>query len=202
MKIESTVILGKEAVNHYEETGKPPSKKWVSEHSGEMHKRQFNTVAELKAYNMGLSDRSGYEDFNVLPTCIKKADCPDCFIWLSATARGNHFHYCPVCGKHLKEKPQIEFGSVTFQNRIYPTRTIDLPGYMDEAVISVEELNEFIHENEGKLTGSDAASLEAIDNSIFFYVNKKSLSLPNKKLARLVIKNLGGNNHGKNKKSE
>ncbi|PXV57432.1 hypothetical protein CLV62_15216 [Dysgonomonas alginatilytica] len=192
MKIKSTVLLRKETVNHYEKTGKPPSKKWVSEHSGEIHKRQFNTVGELNAYNMGLSDMSGYDDFNVLPTCIKKDDCSNCSIWRSVTGKGNHFHYCPVCGKQLKEKPQIEFSSVTFQNRIYPTRTIDVPGYMDGAVISVEELNEFIHENEGKLTGNDAANLEAIDNSIFFYVNKKSLSLPDNKLARLVIKNLGG----------
>lgn len=147
--IKALVILGKEAVGRYDQTGKVPTKQWLSQNGGVVDTKEFKTRAEYNAYSEGLNDADGWERTLIFPPIGEQPDCPYCQQWRSFFCDKEGEVYCPDCSKQLKQQPEITYGTVTFQNRIYPTRTINIPGYMDDAVISVEELNEFIHENQG-----------------------------------------------------
>lgn len=192
MMIKALVILGKEAVNRYDETQKVPTKEWLSKNGGIVDTKEFKTRAEYDAYCQWLNDANGWQEILVFPPMGKQQDCACCEQWRFAADKEKHIHYCPACGKQFKEKVQIEFGSVTFRDKIYLTRTIDIPGYMDAAVISVEELNDLIRDGQANDVSPQSEQLEAIDKGIFFFVSKQELKLPNKELAKLVINYLEG----------
>jgi len=72
---------------------------------------------------------------------------------------------------------------VTYKNKSYPTRVIDLPSF-DEVLISVTSLNETLLLENGEYASKDA---EKIDDEIFYFVDDNQISLSDNELRELLI---------------
>lgn len=64
--IKATIILGEDAVNHYNETGTLPTDEWLMDNGGVVDEKEFQTKAEYDAYVQALSDASGWGDYQVI----------------------------------------------------------------------------------------------------------------------------------------
>lgn len=175
MKIESKVIFGTEAVNHYEETGKVPSVKWLKQHGGVVTKQKFNSKAEYDAYIQGIADG---EDWNareiVRPTITETPDCSNCQNWRSYFSGKDSKTYCPNCGKQIISLTEGNHQTIEFNKKQYPVRTINLPGhYLDGSLVGTETLNIQLMNNDRSNYVSKEA--EQIDNTIIFYVKDEIL---------------------------
>lgn len=175
MKIESTVIFGTEAVNHYEETGKVPSVKWLKQHGGVVTKQKFNSKAEYDAYQQGIADG---EDWNareiVRPTITETPDCSNCQDWRSYFNGKYSKTYCPNCGKQIISLTEGDYETVEFNKKQYPVRTINFPGhYLDGSLVGTEALNILLMHDDHRMYVSEEA--EQVDITIVFYVMEEIL---------------------------
>lgn len=61
--IKATFIFGQDAVRHFADTDKVPSKKWLKQNDGNVLEREFATQAEMNAYLLALEDYNGWWDY-------------------------------------------------------------------------------------------------------------------------------------------
>lgn len=83
--VKATIILGEDAVKHYNETGIPPSVEWLMDKGGVVDEKEFQTKAEYDAYVQALSDASGWGDYEVigLPDVRTESELPvEASIWM------------------------------------------------------------------------------------------------------------------------
>lgn len=114
--IKETVIFGKSAVREFEESDEIPSDKWLEDHGGVIDEKEFNTLAEYKAYAKGLDDAQDWEEtvlFDPEFTEDTIADCKHCQQWRAYFSDRESKTYCPDCGKliiHITEDTLEENG--------------------------------------------------------------------------------------------
>lgn len=58
--IKATIILGEQAVGHYNETGDVPNEQWLMDNGGIVDDKKFRTKGEYDAYVQALSDSNGW----------------------------------------------------------------------------------------------------------------------------------------------
>lgn len=83
--VKATIILGEDAVKHYNETGTPPSDEWLMDNGGVVDEKEFQTKAEYDAYVQALSDASGWGDYQVIgpPDVRTESELPvEASVWL------------------------------------------------------------------------------------------------------------------------
>lgn len=78
--------------------------------------------------------------------------------------------------------------TVTFNNRIFPVRTVDIPGYGNGLAIATVELSGQLMDAEGPDYVSEEA--KALDESVFFYVDKQEIGMPEDELVEVVLYHL------------
>lgn len=169
MKIQATVTFGIEAVGRYEETREAPSAKWLSQNSGTVSKRIFNTQGEYDAYCLGISDGEDWHSHAVLtPEYSETPNCSYCEDWRRYFSSQESKTFCPDCGKQIKCLTEGEYETIEFEGVLYPVRTIDFLGHsMDGLKVSTQALNEKLMAEGGSHISAEA---EQIDNGIVFYV--------------------------------
>ena len=75
---------------------------------------------------------------------------------------------------------------ITFQNEIFKTRNLALSGF-GNVLISTISLNEKLLNENGTYTSEEALK---VDEQIFYFVEKNEISLPNQKLAEIILNQL------------
>jgi hypothetical protein len=78
--------------------------------------------------------------------------------------------------------------TITFNNRTFPVRTVDIPRYGSNLTIGTVELNEQLMDKEGRNPVSKEA--ETLDQSIFFYVDEQEIEMPENELVEVILYHL------------
>lgn len=180
--IKSTIIFGSGAVNEYNETGIIPT---TNDINGCTDTVEFRTQAEMDAYYKGLNDADGWEQVMPLdPVFTQTPDCDQCEHWRGFFSDKEGCVYCPNCGKLLDE-PLYE--TVELDGHEFNIRVLNVEGDLYGRIISTENLNERLFDEQENYISEDARQL---DEMIFFYVPVDKIVLPEEQLAEYVIKNL------------
>lgn len=131
---KATVIFGEEAVNFYKTTGQLPSQEWLMDNGGIVTDVEFRTRAEYNAYLQGLSDRSGWSDYHVIPH-VDTPQEPETHLWLrvGVTVKGSKV-----------DIEKVLQGDEDTLCRLLETRSFDING---ETYISGTVVEEYNNEN-------------------------------------------------------
>lgn len=180
--IKSTIIFGSGAVNEYDETGIIPT---MNDIDGCTDTVEFRTPAEMIAYYKGLNDADGWEKVMSLdPIYTQTPDCDQCEKWRSFFSNKERRVYCPDCGKLLDE-PLYE--TVELDGHEFNIRVLNVKGNLYGKIISTENLNDRLFDEDENYTSEDARQL---DEMIFFYVPIDKITLPENQLAEYIKQNL------------
>lgn len=75
--IKVMVIHGKEAIKEFESSGMIPSLVWLEENGGAVCEKEFDTLAEYRAYVDALEENDGYDDWRMTePVCLETDRVP------------------------------------------------------------------------------------------------------------------------------
>lgn len=180
--IKSIIIFGSQAVNEYEDTGVIPAGDDIDGYAGSV---EFRTQAEMAAYFKGLNDADGWEKVISLdPVYTQTPDCSQCNHWRDVFSDKEGSVYCPGCGKLLDE-PSYE--TVELDGHEFNIRVLDAKGPLHGKIISTENLNDRLLDEEDDYTSEDARRL---DEMIFFYVPADKITLPEEQLVEYINQNL------------
>ena len=101
-QVIATSIIGQQAANYYFENDKVPPYEWLIKNSGDVHKHRFSSLNELLAYEQGLKDMAGNEDYALLNDISDRMlDCSHCEAWRVEFKDNVHGAYCPACGNNI-----------------------------------------------------------------------------------------------------
>jgi len=179
--IKAKIILSALAVGRYEQTGNIPSEEWLSKNSGELKERVFSTVQELIAYDHGLSDMNGYDDFLILPE--KSIDCRYCESWREYFSNKSGDVFCPDCGNRIMF--EIYYDEIHFKNNTYKTREITIP---DEGlrVIASEKLSDVLMVDDSYVS----KEAQVIDETIYFFIPEKMMNNQDDQIIEYITQNI------------
>lgn len=128
---KATIIFGEEAVNFYKTTGQLPTQEWLMDNGGIVKDIEFRTRAEYNAYLQGLSDRSGWSEYHVIPH-DNASQKPEESLWMrvGVTVKGDR-----------EDIEKILQGDENTLSRLLEARSFDIDGetYIPDTV--VEEYN-------------------------------------------------------------
>lgn len=99
--IKATIILGEQAVEHYNETGHVPTERWLMDNGGIVDDKEFRTKGEYDAYVQALSDSDGWSDYHVIKRDEEPDNCPFCRQWQDFFQDKQSTVYCPDCGRPI-----------------------------------------------------------------------------------------------------
>ncbi len=66
----------------------------------------------------------------------------------------------------------------------YPVRVVNIPGWLDNARISTTNMNDELMKPDGSYVDDEG---EAIDETIFFYVEEREIELSEDELVKLIL---------------
>jgi hypothetical protein len=78
--------------------------------------------------------------------------------------------------------------TITFNNKTFPVRRVDVPGHGANVAIATIDLNEQLMDKEGRDYVSEEA--ETIDLGIFFYVDEQEIEMPENELVESILYHL------------